>query len=323
MKKLIIIFIVTISATAFGQSAKKLLQSGMEKHKLQDFHGAIIDYSQAIIIDKKNRDAYYNRGICEFALDNLDEAIKDFNKTLELDPKYADAYYTRARLYVKLEKYNEALADLDKVVKLDPTTPSVLTIRGQIRAQTGNKKGACEDFQTAKTKGDPQADKFITQYCEGEQGVGESLILQWNESEKWKVAEEVNNKDVQVLRLIHSNETLDNWTEMGTMFSIKGITSSNLDSAMNMMYEEAQVKEPGVQLTFVEKDENTKFPWILFTLESSSTIKDKPGESQLWFIIQGKDALYSNYRAVKSPKLSNELKDKWIRFFKSAKILYK
>lgn len=323
MKKLILIFIVTISATAFGQSAKKLLQSGMEKHKLQDFHGAIIDYSQAIILDKKNRDAYYNRGICEFALDNLDAAIKDFNKTLELDPKYADAYYTRARLYVKLEKYNEALSDLDMVVKLDPTTPSVLTIRGQIRAQTGNKKGACEDFQAAKAKGDPQADKFITQYCGGDQGVGESLILQWNESEKWKVAEEVNNKDVQVLRLIHSNETLDNWTEMGTMFSIKGITNSNLDSAMNMMYEEAQVKEPGVRLTFVEKDENTKFPWILFTLESSSVSKDKQGESQLWFIIQGKDALYSNYRAVKSPKLTNELKDKWIRFFKLAKILYK
>ncbi|MBI3258548.1 MAG: tetratricopeptide repeat protein [Ignavibacteriae bacterium] len=323
MKKLILIFLITVSATAFGQTAKKFLQSGIEKHRMQDFQGAIIEYSKAINLDNKNRDAYYNRGICEFALDNIDEAKKDFNKTIELDPKYADAYYTRSRLFVKLEKYEDALADLDKVINLDPSIPSVFTIRGQIRAQTGNKKGACEDFQLAKSKGDSQADKFLSQYCGNEQQRGESLMLHWPEKENWKVADEVNNKDIQVLRLVQANETLDNWTEIGTMFSIKGIINSNLDSAMNMMYEEAQAKAGATTLTFIEKDEKTKFPWILFTIEPSASTKDKNAESQLWFIIQGKDALYCNYRAVKSPKLSKQLKDKWIRFFKSAKILYK
>ncbi|MBK9481781.1 MAG: tetratricopeptide repeat protein [Bacteroidetes bacterium] len=49
------------------------------------------------------------------------------------------AYYSRASVFVSQQKYVEALPDLDKTIELDPTTPNALTLRGQIRAQTGNK----------------------------------------------------------------------------------------------------------------------------------------------------------------------------------------
>ena len=44
------------------------------------------------------------------------------------------------------------------------STPNLLTLRGQIRAVTGDKAEACEDFSKAKTNGDKQADNYLEQY---------------------------------------------------------------------------------------------------------------------------------------------------------------
>src|SRR5688572_7399052 len=210
------------SLIAFGQTSQEHLQNGITKHKQQNFKGAIKDYDKAIKEDKTNKDAYFNRGTCELALNDLKSAMADFDKTIELDPKFVKAYYSRASVFVSQEKYTDALPDLDNTVELDPTTPNALTLRGQIRAQTGNKKGACEDFTLAKQNGDKKADQYLSQFCGNEQKAGESLMLHWPENENWKIGSSQENDQMVMLELIHSNETLENWTEIGTMTSIKG-----------------------------------------------------------------------------------------------------
>src|SRR4051812_41805717 len=120
MKILTIIFTIAIASIAQGQTAKDYLQLGIDKHKKQDYKGAISDYSKAIKEDKENRDAYYNRGTCELALKDFKSSMIDFNKTIDLDPKFAKAYYSRATVYVSEEKYEAALPDLDKTIELDP-----------------------------------------------------------------------------------------------------------------------------------------------------------------------------------------------------------
>jgi tetratricopeptide (TPR) repeat protein len=52
---------------------------------------AIADLSQAIALDPKNADAYYNRGVAHFAQSNMAAALADFKKVLDLDPDNADA----------------------------------------------------------------------------------------------------------------------------------------------------------------------------------------------------------------------------------------
>ena len=47
--------------------------------------------------------------------------------------------------------------------------PNAFTLRGQIRKQTGDNKGACEDFNSAKEMGDSDAEKYITQFCGNQQ----------------------------------------------------------------------------------------------------------------------------------------------------------
>ncbi len=323
MKKTITLVGIICSLTSFGQTSQEHFQNGILKHKQQDFKGAIKDYDKSIKEDKTNKDAYFNRGNCELALKDFKSAMSDFNKTIELDSKFADAYYSRATVFVSQEKYIDALPDLDKTIELDPTTPNVLTLRGQIRVQTGNKKGGCEDFNQAKQVGDKQADKYLKQFCGNEQQKGESLMLDWPESENWKVGSNQENEKMAMIELIHSNESLEKWTEFGSMMSIKGAKNIPMDKAMNMMFEQAKLNSPKAKLTFIEKDETAEYPWSIFTIECPNFKNDKTPESQLWYIVQGKSALYTNFRAVKQATVPVELKEKWIAFFKSGKIVSK
>ena len=324
MKYLYTILAIVISAASFGQTPADYLKNGIEKHKSNDFKGAIKDYTNAINADKNLRDAYYNRGVCELALQDFNLAKKDFDKTIELDPKFVDAYYSRASVFVSQQKYTDALPDLDKTIELNPKTPNALTLRGQIRAQTGNKKGACEDFNLAKGNGDAAADKYISEFCGNEQLSGESLMLDWPDNENWKVGDDQENAQRHVIDLIHSNETIDNWTELGNMTSIKGITTKiPMDKAMSYIFDKAKQESPNAKLTFIEKDENVEYPWIIFTIEAPGFKNDKRPESQLWYIIQGKQALYTNFRAIKQDRIPDDLKEKWTKFFKTGKIVSK
>lgn len=321
MKKTLVLFSLICSMTLFGQTSQEHFQNGISKHKKEDFRGAIKDYDKAIKADKTNIDAYFNRGNCELALKDYQSALNDFNKSIELDPNFVKAYYSRATVYVSQEKYVEALPDLDKTIALDPTTPNALTLRGQIRAQTGNKVGACEDFNQAKANGDKQANKYIKQFCGNEQQKGESLMLDWPDSENWKVGNSQENDKMVIVELIHQDETLENWTEIGTMMSIKGVKNIPMDKAMNMMFDQAKQKAPKSKLTFIEKDESAEFPWIIFKIESPNFKDDKRPESQLWYIVQGKTALYTNFRAIKQASIPAVIQQQWILFFKTAKIV--
>ena len=321
MKSTITAFLLIWTITVFGQTSKEYLENGVAKHEKQDFKGAIKDYTKAIKADKGNRDAYYNRGTCELALKDFNSAMDDFDKAIKLDPELAKAYYSRATVLVSQQKYTEALPDLDKTIELDPSLPNALTLRGQIRAQTGNKEGACEDFTQAKEIGDTQADKYLSQFCGNEQQLGESLMLDWPEEENWKVGSSQENDQMEMIELIHSDETLENWTEIGSMMSIKGATNIPMDKAMNLMFEQSKQNSPKAKLTFIEKDESVEYPWIIFTIESPSFKNDKTPESQLWYVVQGKTSLYTNFRAVKQETIPADLKAKWIKFFKTGEIV--
>jgi tetratricopeptide (TPR) repeat protein len=323
MKITLLSVILLFTITVYGQTSNEFLESGIDKHEKQDFKGAIKDYTKAIKKDKKNAEAYYNRGTCELALKDFKTAKKDFDNTLKIDPKFVKAYYSRASVFVSQQKYTEALPDLDKTIALDATLPNALTLRGQIRAQTGNKKGACEDFNQAKEIGDSQADKYLSQFCGNEQQLGESLSLHWPEEENWKIGSNQENEQMNMVELIHSDETFDNWTEIGTMTSIKGAKNIPMDKAMHLMFEQTKQNSPKAKLTFIEKDESLEYPWIIFTIESPSFKNDKNPESQLWYIVQGKTSLYTNFRAIKKKEIPIDLKEKWIKFFKTGKIVNK
>ena len=326
MKTIILLLSLLITTPAFAQTAKEYINSGLEKHRKLDYKGAIADYTKAIELSKDDSDLYLNRGNCEYEIKEYEPAIGDFNKTIELSPKNARAYYSRAVVNAAQKKYKEALPDLDMVIELNPSIPNSLTLRGQLRAITGNMKGACEDFITAKNNGDKGVEQYLTQFCSNIQGYNESIQLNLPENENWKIGADQENTEQRSIDYIHTNETIENWTELVNTFVIKGVKGmkdSNADVVMNLMFEQSKKNAPEAKLTFIEKDEKAEFPWIIFTVESPWFNNDPTPESQLWYIVQGKQALYNNFRAIKKAIIPNELKEKWVAFFKSAKVVYK
>ena len=309
-------------ATTYAQTAATYLQSGIEKHNAKDYKGAIADYTQAIAQDKTAKNAWFNRGVCELALEDFKAAKADFDKTIQLDATDTTAYYDRAATFVRLQQYKEAVTDLNKVLELAPTLTNALLMRGQIKARTGDRIGGCEDLSKAKELGDDKADKYISQFCGNEQQKGESLALDWPDDEHWKVGDNQEDGATHVVDLIHEGETVDNWTELGNMMSIKGVTGVPVDTAMQMMYRQSKVESAKAKLTFLEKDENATNPWILFTIESPSFKNDAVPESQLWYVVQGKQGLYTNFRAIKKATISPALIAKWSKFFKAGRVVY-
>ena len=89
MKNLLLI-LTFVSSLSFGQKPDEYFNRANDKAKLQDYRGAIADYSKAIELNPNNGKAYYNRGISKKMLKDKEGACLDWSKAGELGE--GDAY---------------------------------------------------------------------------------------------------------------------------------------------------------------------------------------------------------------------------------------
>lgn len=150
----------------------------------------------------------------------------------------------------------------------------------------------------------------------------ENLKIIWPEEYKWKVGSNQEDKTQQMIELIPGNETIEKWTIIGTMLSIKGVKNVPMDVAMNLMFDQAKQNAIKPTLSLVERNDTTKNAWIIFKIETSKFKNDPNPESQLYYIIQGNTSLYSNFVAIKEKNLSKEFVDKWTKIFKNSELVY-
>ena len=76
---------------------------GVSKFELNDYKGAISDYTKALELNPNNSRAYMNRGRAKHTLNDYYGAISDDTKAIELKPFYATAYFNRAISKFKLK----------------------------------------------------------------------------------------------------------------------------------------------------------------------------------------------------------------------------
>jgi len=121
MKKTLLItaFFMLVSIFSFAQtSAEGYFDRGNSKYDLQDYRGAIQDYSKAIELDPSNADAYYNRGNAKRKLQDYRGAIQDYSKAIELDPSKSEAYGNRGLAKYFLNDIDGACLDWSKAGEL-------------------------------------------------------------------------------------------------------------------------------------------------------------------------------------------------------------
>ena len=83
MKKLLLVLLF-VPLVSFGQSAEEFFNRGSSKYSLEDYYGAIADYTKAIELDPDDVTAYKNRSVAKEILGDLNGACADARKAASL-----------------------------------------------------------------------------------------------------------------------------------------------------------------------------------------------------------------------------------------------
>ncbi len=139
---------------------------------LKDSKEAIKYYSLAITNypiteNKKKSEAYYNRGINKRNLDDFKGAISDYTLAIKIRPDYIKAYNNRGYAKLLLEDYTGAIADFTMAIKYDNYTSEISNMalgnRGLAKLALG--QDCCPDFKRAIELGNKSASKVYNDYC--------------------------------------------------------------------------------------------------------------------------------------------------------------
>lgn len=154
------------------QNDEAYYQRGMIKYKkLEDYKGAIEDYDKAILINSKNRMAYFFRGNAKRELKECSSAITDYSKFLEINSNSSNdsvssmAYYYRGVCKVTLENYEEGIKDYNEAIRINPQLIEAYYSRGLAKILINEKNGACSDFNYIIELGNDWAKSTYEDYC--------------------------------------------------------------------------------------------------------------------------------------------------------------
>lgn len=109
---------------------------------------------------------YYNSGTEKYKLQNYAGAIYDFTKAVALNPSFAEAYYNRGTSKAKLQDYTGAIDDFSKAILIDPNDARNYSNRGQIKLLIGEIEGGCKDLSKAGELGDASAYDLRREFCQ-------------------------------------------------------------------------------------------------------------------------------------------------------------
>jgi tetratricopeptide (TPR) repeat protein len=141
---------------------------------LNDTKEAIKFYSLAIsnypkYAFKEKSESFYNRGINKRYIDDFKGAIADYTSAIKLSPNYAKAYNNRGVANILIEDYAAAIYDFTMTIKYDNFNTEITIIalgnRGYAKYLTG--KDGCIDLKESIEKGSKNAIQIqiFNQFC--------------------------------------------------------------------------------------------------------------------------------------------------------------
>jgi tetratricopeptide (TPR) repeat protein len=111
-----------------------------------------------------SRERYLWSGISKHDLKDYNGAIADHTKAIDVSPNYADAHEWRGNAKYDLEDYSGAIADYTKAIDINPNGGLAYCHRGMAKYFLEDMSGACEDAQKAQELG-ADASELIKRAC--------------------------------------------------------------------------------------------------------------------------------------------------------------
>lgn len=108
--------------TVLAQTDNQYKDSGIRHYRKKNYKSAVEQFTYAIQLNPKLADAYIYRGIAKDALDDFSGAISDFTAAKDIDTNDVFAYTERAKTYLNMKNYDAAEKDFLKIVTLSPNS---------------------------------------------------------------------------------------------------------------------------------------------------------------------------------------------------------
>lgn len=144
----------------------------------------------------------------------------------------------------------------------------------------------------------------------------DTLKIAWPED--WKLATNQKTRTQIMMEYIPKKENINHWSIIGTTNIYFGKAGVPIEAPMNITFAGAQQSTMNPVLTLLDKNTEGDHPWILFKIEAESFKNDPHPESQLYYVVEGDNDLFSNFVAVKKSTLSKEFTDQWTEIFKTS-----
>jgi tetratricopeptide (TPR) repeat protein len=152
------------------------------KKELNDIKGAVEDMDDAIGLDDKNAELFYNRGLIKLLSEEYNDGQKDVFKAAELGYNkaqilIADVFFdvipddkifalqTKAGSKFYAKDYAGAEKDLTTLLNLQPNNGKAYMLRGLSRVYQDEKDMGCQDLQKAINLGVKEAEVHHAAYC--------------------------------------------------------------------------------------------------------------------------------------------------------------
>jgi tetratricopeptide (TPR) repeat protein len=128
------------------EEAKNYYESGQKKQTLEDYQGAIADFTKSIQLKPDSGGFYSSRGSAKQELKDYQGAVTDFTEAIRIDPFYAYFYYNRGRAKEEMKDYQGAMYDYTEAIRLDtPDTDSYKLTESLKQNLTSHNRASNED----------------------------------------------------------------------------------------------------------------------------------------------------------------------------------
>ncbi|MEB3292055.1 MAG: tetratricopeptide repeat protein [Synechococcales bacterium] len=141
--------------------AEAYFNRALTRYALDDKQGAIADYTQVIQVNPDHDVAYNNRGLVRYELGNKEGAIADLNRAILVNPSNSIAYCNRGVIRAELGNPMGAIEDYSYAIHVDSSCIPAYFHRGLARTQMGNKMGSIEDFSDVISLNEQDASAYF------------------------------------------------------------------------------------------------------------------------------------------------------------------
>ncbi|MBR1421812.1 MAG: tetratricopeptide repeat protein [Selenomonadaceae bacterium] len=134
------------------------LEKANEFYVRQNYVSALEYYNHALEINPNSAEAYNNRGLTYYHLNQFTNALSDFSKAIDLDKNFSHAYNNRGMILNSMGQHSQAIPDFDQALKLNPKFSYALNNRGNAYAAIGKYQNAVQDLKSAAKISDNSAE---------------------------------------------------------------------------------------------------------------------------------------------------------------------